>query len=163
MRASVIVLAGFAWLGGSAALADVTTPGKAPTPAPAPDAAPPVVDEHACDPNGKRVDAIDINGDGKPDVWKLYAPNDPAHLLCKRVDLNFDGKTDYFVIYDAAGDVVLEMFDLDFDSFIDKKVWKRGGKIVLDELDTDGDGKPDLRTWYRDGKPWRTERIPPPR
>ena len=30
-------------------------------------------DKSRCDSSGKKITTVDINGDGKPDVWKFYA------------------------------------------------------------------------------------------
>ena len=96
-------------------------------------------DRSRCDPSGKEVTSLDINGDKKPDVWKFYASTiengaKVQVLTCKEVDLNFDGKKDMWVYYDNAGDVTLEEFDLDFDGRTDLWTYRTGGKIVRQRL-----------------------------
>ena len=56
-------------------------------------------DRSRCDDKGKQVVTLDANGDGKPDVIKLFqgATQDghsTQQLLCKQTDLDFDGKID---------------------------------------------------------------------
>jgi hypothetical protein len=132
--------------------ADVSAPA-----APSPGA--PAVDQSVCDPRGKDVVTADVNGDGKPDLWKLYVHGEPSRLVCKRMDLNFDGVPDLVVYYDAAGEVAMETYDLDFDGKVDKWSYQRGGRLVLEDIDTNGDGQVDLRRHYKEGKLARVERV----
>src|SRR5438034_11371162 len=51
------------------------------------------IDRSRCDDKGKQVVAADTNGDGKPDVLKLYATvqlnGQPTQVLvCRQVDMN---------------------------------------------------------------------------
>ena len=59
-------------------------------------------DKSRCDSSGKKITTVDLNSDGKPDVWKFYASEmdngaTVEVLTCKEVDLNFDGKKDAFL------------------------------------------------------------------
>src|SRR5437867_3334736 len=52
-------------------------------------------DRSRCDKSGKKVVELDVNKDGKPDVWKIYQQvvdqgTKVDVLTCKEVDLNFD-------------------------------------------------------------------------
>ena len=123
-----------------------------------------VVDKSRCEPNGKKVVELDINGDKKPDVWKFYVKvvENGAQvdaLTCKEVDLNYDGKKDIFVYYDASGNVAHEEFDLDFDGKIDLQTFRQQGKITRQELDTNYDGKTDVWKFYENEKLARVERA----
>jgi len=131
---------------GTLAFADVSLPGTRPATA------------ADCDARGKQVQAIDLNGDGKPDVWKLYATKDHV-LVCKRTDLNFDGKIDLQVHYARDGQPTLEEYDLDFDGRID--MWRslEHGKRQCEAMDLDADGKPDLWKRYQ-GDTAVSERSP---
>jgi antitoxin component YwqK of YwqJK toxin-antitoxin module len=125
--------------------------------------APPNVDLKRCDPAGKRVQQLDTNDDGKPDLWKMYSAVVSGGqtidvLVCKEVDLNHDGKVDEVVYFDDAGNRVLEKFDLDFDGKIDETVYYEGGKRVRVEIDTDFDNKPDIWKFYENDKLVRVER-----
>jgi hypothetical protein len=59
--------------------------------------------------------AVDVNGDGRPDVVKYFAA---GQLVREEIDLNFDGKPDVWSYYE-------------------------GGRLVRKESDFDGDGKAD--------------------
>src|SRR5262249_50053716 len=84
----------------------------------------PNVDLSRCDAKGKRVDTVDTNNDGKPDVWKMYKQTAQGEVLvCKEVDLNHDARVDEITFYDDAGNRVLEQFDLDFDGKVDETVY----------------------------------------
>jgi hypothetical protein len=103
-----------------------------------------------CDAAGKRVVAIDLNGDGKPDVWKLFLKD---VLVCKKVDLNFDGKLDMLVHYAPDGQPRLEEMDFDFDGRIDQWRLYDKGKRSCEAFDLDGDGKTDAWRRFADDKP----------
>ncbi len=122
-----------------------------------------VRDDGRCDRAGKRLEELDLNGDGKTDVWKLYSKTIEAGtqvsvLSCKEVDVNFDGRKDMWIHFDQSGDKVLEEFDLDFDGKIDLWVIYKGGKKVREEMDTTFDGRPDLFRFYEGDKLVRIER-----
>jgi hypothetical protein len=122
----------------SIAHADVAIPGARPA------------DSADCDDKTKRVEATDVNGDGKPDVWKLFAKD---RLTCKKVDLNFDGKLDMLVHYAPDGQPRLDEMDFDFDGRIDQWRLYDKGKRACDALDLDGDGKIDLWKRYATDQP----------
>ncbi len=122
-----------------------------------------VVDKSRCEPNGKKVVELDINGDKKPDVWKFYVKvvENGAQvdaLTCKEVDLNYDGKKDIWVYYDASSNVAHEEFDLDFDGKVDLQTYRQLGKIIRQEMDTNYDGKTDVWKFYETEKLARIER-----
>lgn len=125
-------------LAASLAHADVAVPGAR------------AADAGDCTPKGKTVQTLDVNHDGKTDVWKLYAGD---VLVCKQVDLNFDGKIDMQMHFARDGQPRLEEMDLDFDGRID--LWRvyDKGKRACDAMDLDGDGKADLWKRYVDDKP----------
>ena len=120
-------------------------------------------DKSRCDTSGKKITTVDLNNDGKPDVWKFYATvmENGAKLevlTCKEVDLNQDGKKDAWIYYDNAGTVANEEFDLDFDGRIDLWVYRQNGKKVREEYDSNFDGKPDIWQFYENEKLTRLER-----
>jgi hypothetical protein len=125
--------------------------------------APASADRSRCDPSGKKVVELDVSGDGKADVWKVYAQtmDNGAKvdvLTCKEVDLNFDGRKDMWVYYDNSGNVTLEEFDLDFDGKLDMWTYRQNGKIIRQELDTNFDSKPDVWKFFEGEKLARIER-----
>jgi hypothetical protein len=143
----------------------------------------PKVDPTLCDTKGKEVTTFDLNQDGKPDAWLLTEEKDLKGTkvkvkTCKQVDLNYDGKKDYIVQYDDEGNIVLEIYDLDFDGkfdarfHYDKKTHKRylvervtgfgnqvdqwekydaDEKLESIRRDRNHDGKPDYWEQYRAG------------
>ncbi len=108
------------WMMCGAAAADVSVPGRGREPG------------GDCNETGKRVQAIDLNGDDKPDLWKIY---DGERLVCEKFSFAFDGHIDLW-------------------RHLDEK-----GQTALEELDVDFDGRIDLRRYFKNGKPVRTERL----
>jgi len=120
-------------------------------------------DRSRCDDRGKQVVTSDTDGDGKPDVIKLFTLVDQGgqkvqQLACRQVDLNHDGKMDIIYSYGPGGMLMTEDFDLDFDGKFDERVYYQEGKKVRMERDLDGDGKPDYVEFYEGGKLVRIER-----
>ena len=126
----------------------------------------PKIDPELCLTDGKKVAAFDLNGDEKPDVWKLYVEkkNGAATsdvITCKQVDLDHNGKQDFVEQYDESGDVVLQQYDFDFDGHLDARIHydRKTRKRFLVERDTGHDKKSDLwEEWSYDkdggGKEW---------
>lgn len=119
----------------------------------------PKVDETLCDTKGKRVETFDLNRDGKPDVWKLFATVQEGGttveaLTCKQVDFDHDGVKDYVVTYKDTGEMITESIDLGFDDRFDARHHfdPETHKVFLIERDTDFDKKPDVWEKYnKDG------------
>lgn len=82
------------------------------------------LDRGRCDPAGRRVEAFDLNADGKPDLWKLHGRwRDrgavPEWMTCRELDLNADGRPDVSLHLDRQGrDEIMES-DLDADGKVD--------------------------------------------
>src|SRR6185369_8858694 len=107
----------------------------------------------ACEEKGQKPVTIDVNKDGKADVWKYMQTIEEQGtkvdvIVCKEVDLNYDGNKDMWVHYDTTGNVTLEEFDLDFDHKVDLWTYRQQGKVVRQELDTNFDGKPDIWKYF---------------
>lgn len=79
-------------------------------------------------------------------------------LTCKEVDINFDGRKDVWFYYDDAGQRTREEMDLDFDGKIDLVTFRQADKIVRQELDTNFDGKSDIWRHFEGEKIARVER-----
>ena len=121
-----------------------------------------------------RVQAIDRNGDGRPDREDLYTK---GRLTTRRLDNDGDGR--YETIETIEGDVIASwMMDLDGDGRFECRsirdaegvhhverdadgdgrtdawimmIGEGAGAAVREQVDTDGDGKPDSTTIYMDG------------
>jgi hypothetical protein len=107
------------------------------------------IDPTLCEESGKRVATFDLNKDGKPDVWKLYANN---VLTCKQDDFDHDGRKDWLAAYDASGQTLYQKADFDYDGKFDMvQVFENGQKSEA-ERDTDFDGKFDVKEIYAGGQ-----------
>jgi hypothetical protein len=122
-------------------------------------------DRSRCDATqpGRAASEYDTNGDGVPDVRKVYQTIGEgiavrSVLVCREVDLNHDGTKDMFRFYNEEGRTIREEEDRDFDSRIDVITYFENGEVVRREYDTNGDGQVDMRVIYRDRRPWRAER-----
>lgn len=110
--------------------------------------------------DGQVEQQIDINSDGKPDVFNYFQPRSdgPRTLKRKDVDLNWDGQIDVRTWFNADGSIEKEEMDGDFDHTVDWVDHYQGGKRVLSEVDTDYNGAFDLFKIYEAGKVRRKER-----
>ncbi len=137
---------------GSGTDASVTADSKLPTGAHAES-----MDHEACNEAGNKVELLDTNNDGKPDIRRVYAA---GKEICRISDLNKDGKPEMFEYYDAAGQLRRREADYDDSGVIDSIEVFENGKLVRRELDTSGEHR--LDTWdYFDpatGKHTRRER-----
>lgn len=117
-------------------------------------------------PDGLILEEVDLNNDGRPEMFNHYREraDAPRLLVRKDSDLNNDGRVDVRSWYDESGGLELEELDGDFDGQID--MWDHyqdtnGDGVaerVSNEIDTDYDGAPNIFTYYRDGLAVRKER-----
>src|SRR5271168_3512774 len=70
------------------------------------------VEHEACNESGKRVDVLDANGDGKPDIKRVY-DSKSGKEICRISDLNHDGKPDLYEYYDSNGTIRRREADYD--------------------------------------------------
>jgi hypothetical protein len=99
------------------------------------------IEHEGCDASGK-VDVVDANNDGKPDIKRVYRG---GREVCRITDLNFDGKPDLFEYYDERGQVRRREADYDDNGVINAIEHYENGKLVRRELDTTNQGRID--TW----------------
>ena len=97
---------------------------------------------------------VDVNGDGKADVFNFYRERAEASrlLVRKEVDLNWDGAIDVRTWFDDEGQIEKEEMDGDFDGRPDWVDNYKGGQRVTSEIDTNYDGRPDLYKIFKKGK-----------
>jgi hypothetical protein len=100
------------------------------------------VEHEACSEGGHRVEALDANGDGKPDLKKVY---DGAREVCRISDLNHDGTPDLYEYYDKSGQLRRREADYDGSGVVDSIDYYENGKLVRRDLDLTGQHKID--TW----------------
>jgi antitoxin component YwqK of YwqJK toxin-antitoxin module len=112
----------------------------------------------------EKVTELDLNHDGKPDVWEYTIKAKTAEgkeydrLVRKEMDINWDGKVDVVRHYDENEQISKEELDLDFDGKIDQWNYYEKGVLVRKERDLDFNGKPDLWIYYEKGHIVRKER-----
>jgi hypothetical protein len=120
-------------------------------------------DRSRCDDQGKQVVTLDANGDGKPDVIKLFVAvaqegHSAQQLACKQSDLDFDGKIDLVQYYGPAGELFMDEYSMDYSGKFNGRTFYQDGKKVRSEKDMDFDGKPDYFEFFEGGKLVRVER-----
>lgn len=113
------------------------------------------LEHEACEEAGHKVEAIDVNNDGKPDIKRVY---DGSREICRISDLNRDGKPDMFEYYDASGQVRRREADYDDNGVVNAVEFFEGGKLVRRELDTANQGKVDTWDFFDPGTGNRTKR-----
>jgi hypothetical protein len=109
------------------------------------------IDKTLCEESGKRAVTFDLNKDGKPDVWKLFAGET---MTCKQDDFDHDGRKDWLIAYDAAGQTLYQKADFDYDGKFDMAAVfdPASGQRTEVERDTDFDGKFDIKEVYAGGQ-----------
>ena len=107
----------------------------------------------------------DLNGDGKPDVSKVYskvagAPGAPKKRVLARTDLdvNFDAKVDMRQFFNNDGVMLREEMDLDFDGKTDAVDHYLEGAIIRREIFLNFNEKPSIWKFYEEGRLVRKER-----
>jgi len=100
------------------------------------------IEHEACNESGHRVEAVDVNNDGKPDIRRVF---DGQHEICRISDLNRDGKPDMFEYYDKTGQLRRREADYDDNGIVNSIEIYENGKLIRAELDTTNQGRID--TW----------------
>jgi hypothetical protein len=102
------------------------------------------------------VQTEDQNGDGRPDVWRVY---DRQHQLSEvAVDTNFDGRSDVHEYYER-GALVRRESDRDFNDRVDlvQEFDPTTREPVRAVVDVDFDGTADLLVLFQGGQPVYSE------
>jgi hypothetical protein len=120
-------------------------------------------DRSRCDDRGKQVVTLDANGDGKPDVIKLFLPSyqdghQVQQLVCKQTDLDFDGKIDLVQYFGPNGELFMDEYSMNYSGKFNGRTFFQEGKKVRAEKDMDFDGKADYFEFFEGGKLVRVER-----
>jgi hypothetical protein len=100
------------------------------------------IEHESCSESGHRVESVDVNNDGKPDIRRVF---DGSQEICRISDLNRDGKPDMFEYYDKAGQLRRREADYDDNGVVNSIEIYEGGRLVRAELDTTNQGRID--TW----------------
>lgn len=120
-------------------------------------------DQSRCDDRGKQVVSLDANGDGRPDVVKLFIPSTQdgkqvQQLSCKQTDLDFDGKMDLIQYYGPSGELFMDEYSMNYSGKFNGRTFFQESKKVRAEKDMNFDDKPDYFEFYEGGKLVRIER-----
>ena len=75
------------------------------------------IEHEACDESGNKVEMLDANNDGKPDIKSV---SKDGREICRITDLNHDGKPDMFEYFDATGQ--LRRRESDYDDNGDRQL-----------------------------------------
>jgi hypothetical protein len=104
--------------------------------------------------------AVDLNRDGRAEVWNLQRPRADAApaLVRKETDLNRDGNVDVRSYFDENGRLTKEEMDGDFDGTFDWVDHYQDGRRVMSEWDTDYDGVANVWSYFESDKITHQER-----
>jgi hypothetical protein len=102
------------------------------------------LDHEACEESGHRVETLDANNDGKPDIRTVYDKSSNK-VICRIVDLNHDGKPDLYEYFDSGGTIRRREFCYDDTGVVNAIDYFENGKLVRREYDTTGQHRID--TW----------------
>jgi hypothetical protein len=104
-----------------------------------------------CTAGGGRVDALDTNGDGKPDIQRFY--DGSGHERCRVADLNHDGKPDLYEYFDSAGNVRRREYCYNDLGVVNAVEYYEAGKLVRREYDVSGQHRIDTWDWFDPNAP----------
>lgn len=108
-----------------------------------------------CDTEGAGAESLDINGDGRGDLIKVF---EQKRELCRAVDVNFDGKVDTWVYRNSDGTVRRRESDFDRDGRIDEIAVYSSGVLATKQFATNLAGRLDTWQFYDRGVLKRSER-----
>jgi hypothetical protein len=97
---------------------------------------------------------LDENGDGQPDQIETYGPD--RELLRTEEDLDGDGQAETVTLYEG-GQTARRRADTNHDGVTDTWSFYESGELVRHEVDRDGDGFRDLTLQYDAGELIREE------
>jgi hypothetical protein len=100
-----------------------------------------------CAESGHRVDRLDTNGDGSPDITRVYDKSS-GHEVCRISDLTHDGKPDMYEYFDDSGTVRRREFCYDDTGLVNAIEHYEGGKLVEREYDAAGQHRIDTWDWF---------------
>jgi hypothetical protein len=100
-----------------------------------------------CSTTSNRVEAVDTNGDGKPDIQRVF-DRGSGKELCRIGDLNHDGKPEIYEYFDASGAVRRREFCYDDTGVVNAIEHYENGKLVQREYDASGQHRIDTWDWF---------------
>lgn len=108
-----------------------------------------------CNTSAAGSESLDANGDGRADITIV---KDGAREVCRAVDLNLDGKVDVWSYMDDGGRLRRREYDFDRDGAIDQIVTYQGGVPTAGQRATLLANRLDTWDYYQNGMLARTER-----
>jgi hypothetical protein len=106
----------------------------------------------SCDESGNRVETLDLNGDGKADIRRIFSKGSGVEV-CRVADLNHDGKPDLYEYFDGNGVVRRREFCYDDTGVVNAIEHYEGGRLTKREYDTTGQHKIDTWDFFEPGLP----------
>jgi hypothetical protein len=110
------------------------------------------LDHESCDESGNRVEILDTNNDGKPDIRRVFDKKTQREI-CRVVDLNHDGKPDLYEYFDGNGAVRRREFCYDDTGVVNAIEHYESGRLTKREYDTSGQHKIDTWDYFDPGLP----------
>ena len=110
-----------------------------------------VLKHEPCDEAGNRVEALDISGDGKPDVRRVFDKRS-GHEICS-VALSRTSKPDLYEYFDGSGTIRRREFCFDDTGLVNAVEYYEGGKLVRREYDTGSQHRIDTWDWFDPSAP----------
>ncbi|HEY3822840.1 MAG TPA: hypothetical protein VGL81_37000 [Polyangiaceae bacterium] len=110
------------------------------------------LDHESCDESGNRVEILDTNNDGKPDIRRVFDKKSQREI-CRVVDLNHDGRPDLYEYFDGNGAVRRREFCYDDTGVVNAIEHYDAGRITQREYDTGGQHKIDTWDYFEPGLP----------
>jgi hypothetical protein len=120
------------------------TPQKTNTPEQTASNEPKKIEHEKCDASMGRVEMLDTDHDGKPELKQVFEKSTNREL-CRVVDLNHDGKPDMYEYYNADGTLRRREGAYETSDAISEVQYFENGKLIKRERDTTGQRKID--TW----------------
>jgi len=110
-----------------------------------------------CDTNSSEAVKVDVKGrgGGRADIIHVMRG---GKEICRMVDLNMDGKPDVFIYYDEQGRERRREQDFDRDGRADEITVYENGQIKLKMRETNFDDKIDTWDYYENGRLVKRER-----
>ena len=110
------------------------------------------LDHENCDESGNRVEMLDTNNDGKPDIRRVF-DKQSGRELCRVVDLNHDGRPDLYEYFDASGAVRRREFCYDDTGTVNAIESYESGRLAKRVYDTSGQRRIDTWDYFEPGLP----------
>src|SRR5262249_45832251 len=92
------------------------------------------LEHESCEESGNRVEVLDLNGDGKADIRRVFSKG-TGREICRVVDLNHDGKPDLYEYFDGNGTVRRREFCYDDTGVVNAIEHYEAGRLAKREYD----------------------------